>query len=151
MATPPRKLIMDNLQTTFEGVTAAAGYKTTVVTVQSLARGYFDVATAEKPFIGYVPGIEIVQHQPGNNIYCTLNMSIIGHISGETLSDRQDMLNDLADDLIAVLNVDTTRGSNAISTTITQFETDEGDPDAKGDGSLLMQAQIKYVRSTSSS
>ena len=78
-------------------------------------------------------------------------MSIIGHISGETLSDRQDKLNDLADDLIAVLNVDTTRGSNAISTTITQFETDEGDPDAKGDGSLLMQAQIKYVRSTSSS
>ena len=66
MATPARKLIMDNLQTTFAGVTAAAGYKTTVVTVQSLARGYFDVSTAEKPFIGYVPMVETVQHQPGD-------------------------------------------------------------------------------------
>ena len=107
MGTPARKLILNNLQTTFETVTTGNGYKTTVDTVQALARGYFDVKTGER--------------------------------------------NNLIDDLIAVLNVDTTRGSNAISTTVTQFETDEGDPDAHGDGSVLMQVQIRYIRNTSKS
>ena len=141
MGTPARKLILNNLQTTFETVTTGNGYKTTVDTVQALARGYFDVKTGERPFIGYVPGIETVQHQPSN----------IGHVSGTSLADRQTKLNNLIDDLIAVLNVDTTRGSNAISTTVTQFETDEGDPDAHGDGSVLMQVQIRYIRNTSKS
>ena len=63
MGTPARKLILNNLQTTFETVTTGNGYKTTVDTVQALARGYFDVKTGERPFIGYVPGIETVQHQ----------------------------------------------------------------------------------------
>ena len=150
MGTPARKLILNNLQTTFEGVTTGNGYHTSVTLVQALARGYFDVKTGERPFIGYVPGVETVQHQPGGNIYCTLAVSVIGHISGTTLSDRQTKLNNLIDDLIAVLNVDTTRGSNAISTTVMQYETDEGDPDAHGDGSVLMQVQIKYLRSTAS-
>jgi hypothetical protein len=151
MGTPTRKLILANLQTTFEGVTTGNGYKTTVTTVQALARGYFDVKSGERPFIGYVPGAEAVQHQPGGNMYCTLALSIIGHITGNSLSDRQDKLNDLIDDIIAVLNVDTTRGANAISTTITGIETDEGDPDAHGDGSVLITAAIKYIRTISSS
>jgi hypothetical protein len=151
MGTPARKLILNNLQTTFETVTTGNGYKTTVDTVQALARGYFDVKTGERPFIGYVPGIETVQYQPSNMIYCTLALSVIGHVSGTSLADRQTKLNNLIDDLIAVLNVDTTRDSNAISTTVTQFETDEGDPDAHGDGSVLMQVQIRYIRNTSKS
>ena len=151
MGTPARKLILDNLQTTFEGITTGNGFKTSVTLVQALARGYFDVKTGERPFIGYVPGVETVQHQPGGNIYCSLALSVIGHVSGTSLSDRQTKLNNLIDDLIAALNTDTTRGSNAISTTVTQYETDEGDPDAHGDGSVLMQIQVKYLRSTASS
>jgi len=151
MGTPTRKLILENLQTTFEGITTGNGYKTTVQTVQALARGYFDVKTGERPFVGYVPTSEAFQHQPGGNMYSTLNVTVIGHISGNTLAERQTKINNLIDDVVAVLNVDTTRGSNAISTTVTQFETDEGDPDAHGDGSVLMQVQIRYIRNTSSS
>jgi hypothetical protein len=148
MGTPTRKLILENLQTTFEGVTTGNGYKTTVTTVQALARGYYDVRTGERPFIGYVPTSESFQHQPGGNMYSTLSVSVIG---GSTLSDRQTKINNLIDDVIAVLNVDTTRGANAISTTAVSVETDEGDPDASGDGSFIMPILIKYIRTTSAS
>jgi hypothetical protein len=151
MGTPTRKLILENLQTTFEGVTTGNGYKTTVTTVQALARGYYDVRTGERPFIGYVPTSESFQHQPGGNMYSTMSVSVIGHISGSTLSDRQTKINNLIDDVIAVLNVDTTRGANAISTTAVSVETDEGDPDASGDGSFIMPILIKYIRTTSES
>lgn len=151
MGTPVRKLILDNLQTTFAGVTTSNGYKTNVETVQALARGYYDVKTGERPFIGYVPTSENFQHQPGGNMYSTMNVAVIGHISGTTLADRQTKINNLIDDVIAVLNVDTTRGSNAISTTAVSVETDEGDPDASGDGSFIMQTQIKYIRTISAS
>jgi len=151
MGTPTRKLILENLQTTFEGVTTGNGYKTTVTTVQALARGYYDVRTGERPFIGYVPTSESFQHQPGGNMYSTMSVSVIGHVSGSTLSDRQTKINNLIDDVIAVLNVDTTRGANAISTTAVSVETDEGDPDASGDGSFIMPILIKYIRTTSAS
>ena len=151
MGTPVRKLILANLQTTLAGITAGNGYKTTVETVEALARGYFDVKTGERPFVGYVPTAESFQHKPGGIMYSVLNVSVIGHISGNTLAERQTKINDLIDDVIAVLNVDTTRGSNAISTTAIGVETDEGDPDAYGDGSFVMQTQIKYIRTTSAS
>ena len=151
MGTPARKLILANLQTTLAGITAGNGYKTTVVTVEALARGYFDVKTGERPFVGYVPTAESFQHQPGGIMYSTLNVSVIGHISGNTRAERQTKINDLIDVVIAGLNVDTTRGSNAISTTAIGVETDEGDPDAYGDGSFVMQTQIKYIRTTSAS
>ena len=150
MATPARKLILENLQTTFEAITTGNGYKTTVTLVQALARGYFDVKSGERPFIGYVPTTESMQHQPGDNVYNIMNMSVIGHIAGDTLAERQTKINNLIDDVIAALNVDTTRGANAISTTALSVETDEGDPDAFGDGSFLMQTQIRYVRTTGS-
>lgn len=151
MATPARKLILNNLQTTFEGITVAGGYKTTIVKVQALARGYADVKTGERPFIGYVPQAEQVEYQPFNRIRCTLNVSVIGHVNGNSQSDRSTKLNNLIDDLIAALNEDPTRGSNAINTKLVQFETDEGDPDGRGDGSVLAQVQIQYERSVSSS
>ena len=84
MPTPARKLILSNLQTTFESITVANGYKTTVVKVQALARGYADVKTGERPFIGYVPQAEQVEYQPFNRIRCTLNVSVIGHVSGNS-------------------------------------------------------------------
>ena len=151
MGTPKRKLILENLQTAFAGITTGNGYKTTVETVQALARGYFDVKTGERPFVGYVPTSEAFQHQPGGNMYSTLGVTVIGHISGNTLSERQTKINNLIVVVIAVLNVDTTRGANAISTTAVSVETDEGDPDAFGDGSFVMQTQIKYIRTTATS
>lgn len=151
MGTPARKLILTNLQTTFEGITTGGGFKTTVTKVQALARGFADVKTGERPFIGYVPQAEQVEYQPFNRIRCTLNVSVIGHVNGGDLSDRSTKLNNLIDDLIAALNADPTRGGNAINTKVTQFETDEGDPDGRGDGSVLAQVQIQYERSVSSS
>ena len=80
MGTPKRKLILENLQTTLAGITTGNGYKTTVQTVEALARGYFDVKTGERPFVGYVPTSESFQHQPGGNMYSTLGVTVIGHI-----------------------------------------------------------------------
>lgn len=150
MGTPARKNIIDNLVTTLQGLDGSP-YNTDVTTVQALARGYFDVKTGERPFIGVVPGNETHEYQPGDNIYVTFPLSVIAHISGNTLADRQTKINNIIDDIIAVLSVDTTRNANAISTTIQSIQTDEGDPDAHGDGSALIQIVVKYIRTTARS
>ena len=151
MTTPARKAILDNLQTTFEAITTGNGYRTTITKVQPLARGYADVKTGERPFIGYVAGQESIEFQPFDLIRSTLNMSIIGHVSGASQADRSTKLNNLIIDIPRALNTDTTRGTNAIKTTVVSYETDEGDPDAKGDGSVLMNIAIVYERSATAS
>jgi hypothetical protein len=80
-----------------------------------------------------------------------LTVLIIGHVSGTTQDDRATKLNNLLDDIIAAMNLDTTRGSNAISSTIRQVETDEGAPDAEGDGSMVVTMDVAYFRGTGSS
>jgi hypothetical protein len=151
MGTPNRKLILNNLQSTFEGITVANGYKTTITKVQALARGFADVKSGERPFIGYVPQAEQVEHFPFDLLRCTLNISIIGHVSGSSQADRSTKLNNLIDDITAAFYEDPTRGTNAITSRLGQIETDEGDPDGKGDGSVLMQAVIIYQRNTNKS
>ena len=150
MATPARKQILDNIGTVLATITTGGGYKTTVTKVQALARGYADVKTGERPFLGYVPESESVQYFPGY-IRCTMLLRVIGHVSGQSQSDRSTKITNLYDDVLAALSLDQTRGTNAISTSLTQLQTDEGDPDGRGDGSLLMTFQIIYHRPVTSS
>lgn len=150
MGTPARKLILDNIGTVLNTITTGNGYKTDVTKVQALARGYADVKTGERPFLGYVPELETVEYLPFNHIRCTLTVRIIGHVSGQSQNDRSTKLNNLIDDIIAAVNLDPTRGTNAINTKMGQFQTDEGDPDGRGDGSVLTTLSIVYERSTSS-
>ena len=75
-------------------------------------------------------------------------LHIIGHVANGTPEEKRERLNDLIDDLFAALNVDTTRNGNAVMTTVVKSETDEGDPES--DGTLVMQIDVVFMRTTGS-
>ncbi len=151
MGTPARTSILSNLATTLATVTTGNGYNTTVVTVEAEAKTWADVPTALKPWIGYVPSAESLEYLPGNQIRVVLPVEVICHISAATNSARSTALNNLLDDVIAVLSVDTTRNAKAISTTVVRVDTDEGAPGATGQGSMVLGVEVAYMRTSGKS
>ena len=151
MGTPARKSILDNIGTVLATITTGNGYKTTVVSVEPFAKGWGDMGAGLKPFIGFAPGSERFQYQPCGSIRVALNVALTCHISGSTQSARSTALNDLLDDIIKALSLDTSRGNNAIATTVSQVETDEGSPDSSEEGSMLVGVEVAYLRTTSGS
>ena len=151
MATPTRRLILQNVSTVLNTITTGNGYKTTVTKVEALGKSWATVKPGEKPWLGIVPQRETYNHQPGSLMRVTLSMLIIAHVTGTTQDDRASKLNDLLDDIIAAMNLDTTRNSNAIHTTLKNVETDEGAPDGDGDGSMVASFDIVYLRTTAQS
>jgi len=150
MATPTRRLVLQNIKTVLETISTGNGYKTDVDTVEALGKSWATVKPGEKPWIGIVPQRESLKFEY-SNIRVVLSVLIIGHVAGSTQDDRASKLNDLLDDIIAAVNTDTTRDNNAISTTIIAVETDEGAPDGDGDGSMVVTLNIVYFRGTGSS
>lgn len=146
MTTPVRLMILDNIGATLGAISIANGFRTDVAKVQAIARGYADVKTGERPFLGYVPESETTEYQPFHYLRCVLTVRVVGHVSGVTQSDRAIKLNGLIDDLLRALSKDPTRGGNAISSKVSLVQTDEGDPDAHGDGSLLLTVAVTYER-----
>jgi hypothetical protein len=151
MGTPARTSILSNLGTVLATITTGNGYKTTVTTVEAEAKTWADVPASLKPWIGYVPTVEIIEYLPGDQIRAVLPLDLICHIVGQTNAARSTKLNDLLDDVIAVLAVDTTRGSNAISTTVVSVDTDEGAPGAVGQGSMVVSIEVAYMRTSGQS
>ena len=151
MATPARRLILDDVKTVLATITVANGYKSTVKTVEALGKGFADTPVGDKPWAGVYPQQESFSFESGGLIRVTLTLLVMVHISGATVDDRSTALNNLLDDVIAALGEDTTRGSNAVMTTITTVETDEGDPDAYGNGSMAITAEVVYFRTQSKS
>tara|TARA_R100000655_G_scaffold85285_1_gene124945 strand:+ start:26155 stop:26610 length:456 start_codon:yes stop_codon:yes gene_type:complete len=151
MGTPARSSILSNLSTTLASITTGNGYNVTVVTVEPVGKAWAGVPQGLKPWIGYVPLAEQLEYLPGDQIRCVLPIQIIVHISEATQPARQTKLNNLLDDIIAALNVDTTRGSNAISTTVLSVDTDEGSPDAMHEGTMILSTEVAYMRTSGQS
>lgn len=151
MGTPARTSILNSVSTTLAGITTGNGYNTTVVTVGKEAKTWAEVPPALKPWVGYIPQAETLQYLPGDQIRVLLPIDLICHVVGQTQTDRATKLSNLLDDIIAVLNVDTTRGSKAISTTVVSAETDEGAPGALGEGSMVLRVNVAYMRTSGQS
>jgi hypothetical protein len=151
MATPARRLILQDLKTTLESITVANGYKNTVKKVEAVAKGFADTVVGDKPWIGIYPQQEMFQFEHGGMIRVVSTLLVMVHIAGATVDSRSDVLNDFLDDIIAAMNVDTTRGGNAVMTTVNSVQTDEGDPDAYGNGSMIVSTDITYFRTQSKS
>lgn len=154
MATPARKLILDDIKTALEAITVAGGYKTTVVTVERVIRDWADVSAALRPWLGFMPEMERFQFLPGNQIRMVLPVVIIGHLSSTSVDNKHSAISNLHDDIIAALGADATRGGNAINTIITSSEDDTGDPDsldsAGRSGTLKVNAEVWYMRTYAS-
>jgi hypothetical protein len=148
MATPSRKLIIDNLKTTLESITVANGYNSTVNTVEVLAKTWLQVSEVVRPWLGIVPQETKYEYLPAGLVRSTMQISVIGHVPNGTYAEKRDRLADLLDDLFAAVNVDTTRAGNAVSTTVSSAETDEGAPEAEG--TIVIDLNVVYMRTTGS-
>lgn len=160
MATPGRDLILDNIVTVLGTITVAAGYKTTVTTVARGFRDWAEMGASELPAIQVWPGRCRYKegYLPFSQIRAVLEVRILAHVTAATLTAKQDALAAIEDDIIAALSLDTKRGGsaaepNAISTTVVESGTDEGDDSVNsegGTGSIGMLVEVVFMRSTAS-
>jgi hypothetical protein len=148
MAVPSRKLIIDNLKTTLETITVANGYKSTVTKVEVLAKTWLQVSEVLRPWLGIVPQETRYEHLPAGRVRSVFRIDIIGHVSNGTYEEKRTRLADLLDDLWGALNVDLTRGANAVNTMIVKSETDEGAPEAEG--TIVIGLDVVYMRTAGS-
>ncbi len=154
MATPARKLILDNIKTVLASVSTATGFKTNIKTVERVVRDWADVARGIRPWVGFSPRLETFAFLPGKQIRATLPVVIVACVSGDSVDDKHAKLNDLHDDIIAALGADPTRGACAIDTIIRNAEDDIGDPDTADTqgftGTLVINAEVHYMRTYAS-
>ena len=149
MATPSRKLILDDIKTTCEGIAVAAGFKSNVATVLRVAKTWTQAKNLAKPLIAIVAGAERIEERGFNFIDAFWTVSLIGYIEKDADPDvNLTRINELQDDMIAALHADIRRGGNAISTKAKSFETDE--MDEAGQESMVMGFEIHYERTTGS-
>lgn len=154
MATPARKEILDNIETTLAAILTAGGYNTDVVTVEKLIRDHDDVAASLRPWIGFMARPEQFGYLPGGQIRVVMPIFIGFHLTSSSEANRNTDLANLHDDIVAALGSDPTRGGNAVSTMITTAQDDLGDPDntdSQGRNSTgTIEAQVVYMRTTGS-
>lgn len=155
MATPKRQLVLDNLFEALQAIAATAGARSVPKTVERTIKEWASTGAEERPYIGMQPAREIHTHQPFFVVDVKLTVNIVGHVTSNNDTERSQNLNDLMDAIYAAIHLDTTRGNNAISTTVLQTETEEGNPDVidsrGGGGGLVMVVEIHYQRTTGAS
>ena len=66
MATPSRKLIIDNMKTTLEDITVANRFKSTVTMEEILAKTRLQTSEVVRPWLGIVPQQTNYQLLPGD-------------------------------------------------------------------------------------
>lgn len=156
MATPVRELILSNISTVLATISVANGYKTNVTTVSRSLVSWGDIGASQMPWLGFAPvGQSTAGYKPNHLLDVRLPVTIVGHVSSQAGAPKSQALSKLEDDIIAVINADTTRGGNAIRTNWQGTQTDEGNPDSDdhrgGSGTLVMAFEVMYQRSVNSS
>lgn len=153
MGTPNRQSIIADIKSTLEGITTGNGYQTDVDTVETVIRDWADHDIAGYPWIGIMPQLQNYTYQPGAVMRVVLRILLVAHVSSTTKALAHTSLDDLHDDIIAALETDTTRGGNAVSTTIVDHQDDTADPDTVDHdgvkGTLNMNLNVVYYRNRS--
>lgn len=154
MVAAQRALILDDILETLEGVAEDLTSRSTPCKVERVLRTWNDPGL-ERPWLGFAPGKTIFEHKPFGFIECRMPVDIVGHIASEDDNDRAEFVAALQDDVLKALEVDTTRGRNAITTTIKDEVSNEGSPDTQshdgGSGSFAMVVEVFYIRTTGKS
>jgi len=155
MASPPRQLILDNVKTVFETISIANGYKTNVALVEKVIRDWQDVGPGDRPWIGFMPQLQLFEQYSFANLRVTLPILIAAHVMADTEALADTAITDIEDDIIAALGLDTTRGGNATFTKLVSQQDDLGDPDSTdhngAGGTLVIIANVVYHRGQGSS
>lgn len=155
MTTPARELILDNVNAVLATISIANGYKTDVETVARTLVSWSDIGAAQMPWVGFAPiNQSSVEYKPNQLLKVRMPVTVVGHVNVLAGELKTQALAKLEDDIIAVVNLDTTRGGNAIRTNWQGTQTDEGSTDSDdhrgGSGTLVMSFEVLYERSVSS-
>lgn len=149
MANPARREILDNLAALFATITTGNGYKRTVSTVARYLTDWDSVGTGQYTWLGFMPEREQYKHEPFGSLYVTLPILILVHLNPTSGAQGQACAETI-DDLIKAVSTDTTRGANALKTTILDVGTDEANPDFKNSkgtqATVEMRIEVTYQR-----
>jgi hypothetical protein len=167
MTTPRRRLILQDLRTTLQGITPANGYHTTVARVSRTwpTRSLLD--SGPRAYVGIMPGPRRTEYEPAYECLCRLTVEVVGLIAVEVdpvtaatltgtaledaLEDKvEEACNEFEDDLTVAVHVDPTRGGYASETRIMGVETNEGDPQVPTERSGIVRAtlEVQYFRTS---
>jgi len=150
-----KSLILANVKTVLETITVANGYRTNVELVEKVIRDWQDTGSGSRPWIGFMPQVQLFEAHSFGNLRVTLPILIAAHIVAATEDLADDALTDLEDDIVDALSLDTTRGGNATFTRLISQQDDIGDPDSTdhngAGGTLVIKINVVYHRSPGSS
>lgn len=150
MGTPNRTNILLDLHSALAAI-ATPTYNTDVTTLERWIRPVLDVPAQQRPYIGWATALEIPEHLPFSAIRWGIPLVVVGYVYDSDWTSRSSKINLLADDIIAAVFSDHTRGGYAIGTVAAGIETNENEPDAQGDGWCILDFMITYERTTGAS
>lgn len=143
--------IMSDLKTTLEGIDGTGDYTTTMGSVYRHIRTWNEADHTIRPIACIHFGSEVYQYETfgaggEGNIRVQLTVDLLFYLNAATEATRITALDNLLDDVWIALHNDTTRGGNAISTTIVSAQSDQ--PDIDGQEALRVTLLIVYDRDT---
>lgn len=109
---PIRKLILDNVKTTLEGINGAGSYRSTVQKVAHIGLNALDIQTY--PFVAIGPPSFRFDDGQYSKISVELTLTLLLVI--RTATNATDTLHDLLEDVGLALRADVTRGGYAVDT-----------------------------------
>ena len=145
MADTIRQKILDNMKTTLEGITVAAGYANDVNVQEWQQKGNDLEPAATTPVIVINMGPEEKEHKPSFIINCILDVVLDVWVISP--ANTETKLNSLLGDIEKILAIDHTRGGYAENTHLINavtFETVRGQPYA----GITITVKIKYKHSS---
>jgi hypothetical protein len=105
-------LILTNLETTFRGITVAAGYQTTVALVENPGRAHDHVPPSDRPYIGMMEGEETLDDFPGVMEVDPFEILVMAVVNGADRAATRTAIQLIAYDIKRALMEDVTRGAN---------------------------------------
>ena len=139
--------IIGAISTALAGITAAAGYATTIATTEKVLRDWNDTKTFPRPWAGFRPTTETYAYEMSHFLRCTMGLQVVAHLDVTPDVDAHyTALENLSDDIIRALRQGVIRAGCAESITLQQTETTEGDASAVESASISMLFSITYYR-----
>ncbi len=141
MAKDVRELILDDMLAALTAIQTPA-FNTDVANVFRTVKTWNEARQSNRPSVSMAPGIETFEWMPARRARITFRVDLLCHVPESTVLD--DQINDvnlLLLDVTEALEIDPTRGGNAVMTTVVDRETDELD----GFGGISMRVGIDVV------
>jgi hypothetical protein len=147
-AADQRESILDNIEAQLNTIKKAnsvggVNYSFDIEKVVRNAETWNEAARRNHPVILIGPGTETFRHTASDQVIVDWRIDLYLYVAANDASDRFRMLNLLLRDVVRCLYADTTRGANAIQTTLTERVTDELDQHGQNSARFTFTVQVE--------